>query len=74
MPEFARCIAEKMLTYSLGRGVESFDRRTVQDLVRETVEHEYKLRSLILAIVHSAPFQQRRGEVVEAALKTQRGY
>ena len=26
MPEFTRCLAEKMLTYSLGRGVESFDR------------------------------------------------
>ena len=70
MPEFTRCIAEKMLTYALGRGVESSDRRTVQDLVRETVGHEHKLQSLILAIVHSAPFQQRRGEVVQTALKT----
>ena len=36
LPEFARCLAEKMLTYSLGRGVESYDRRAVQDLVRQT--------------------------------------
>ena len=27
LPEFARCLTEKMLTYSLGRGVERFDRR-----------------------------------------------
>lgn len=62
MPEFARCVAEKMLTYALGRGVESFDRLTVQDLVRQTAQHDYKMQSLILGIVHSVPFRERRGE------------
>ena len=61
MPEFARCLAEKMLTYSLGRGVESYDRRTVQDLVRQTAAQDYRFQALVQAIVHSAPFQQRRG-------------
>ena len=69
MPEFARCLAEKMLTYSLGRGVESYDRRTVQDLVRQTAAHEYQFQSLVQAIVHSPPFQQRRGEVREGNTK-----
>ena len=67
MPEFTRCVTEKMLTYALGRGVESFDRLTVQNVVRDTAQHDYKLQSLILAIVHSAPFQQRRGEAKSAA-------
>ena len=62
MPEFTRCVAEKMLTYALGRGVESFDRLTLQDLVRQTAQHDYKMQNLILGIVHSTPFQQRRGE------------
>jgi hypothetical protein len=62
MPEFTRCVTEKMLTYALGRGVESFDRLTVQDLVRQTAAHDYKMQSLIIGIVHSVPFQQRRGE------------
>ena len=57
--EFTRCLAEKMLTYSLGRGVEPYDRRTVQDLVRQTAAKEYNLQALIFGIVHSAPFQQR---------------
>jgi hypothetical protein len=69
MPEFTRCLTEKMLTYALGRGVESFDRLTVQDLVRQTAQHDYKLQSLILGIVHSAPFQQRRGEPKPIAVK-----
>lgn len=73
MPEFARCVAEKMLTYSLGRGLELFDRRTVNDLVRQTAEHDYKLQSLIFGIVHSVPFQQRRGEAVQTASGTPRG-
>jgi hypothetical protein len=70
MPEFTRCLTEKMLTYALGRGVESFDRLTVQDLVRQTAQNEYKLQSLILGIVHSAPFEQRRGEPKPTAAKS----
>jgi hypothetical protein len=69
MPEFTRCVTEKMLTYALGRGVESFDRLTVQDLVRQTAAHDYKMQSLILGIVHSAPFQRRRGEPKPTAAK-----
>jgi hypothetical protein len=63
MPEFTRCVSEKMLTYALGRGIEAFDRRTVQDVVKQTTQQDYRMQALILAIVHSAPFQQRRGEV-----------
>jgi len=69
MPEFTKCVAEKMLTYALGRGVESFDRLTVQDLVRQTTQHDYKMQSLILGIVHSAPFEQRRGEAKPTVAK-----
>jgi hypothetical protein len=63
MPAFTRCLVEKTLTYSLGRGVEAFDRPTVQDVVRQTAAHDYQFQALILGIVHSPPFQQRRGEL-----------
>jgi cytochrome c553 len=62
MPEFVRCLAEKMLTYALGRGVESYDRPVVDDLVKQTAAADNKLQPLILGIVHSLPFQQRRAE------------
>jgi len=65
MPDFTRCLTEKMLTYALGRGVEVYDRRTVQDLVKQTSQDEYRIQALILGIVHSAPFQQRRGEAAK---------
>ena len=67
MPEFIRCLAEKMLTYGLGRGVESYDRPVVDDLVRQTSAGDNKLQPLILGIVHSMPFQQRHAP---AAVKT----
>jgi mono/diheme cytochrome c family protein len=73
LPEFTRCLAEKMLTYSLGRGVESYDRRTVQELVRQTTAQNYKLQALILGIVHSAPFQQRSSDLKQTAANTEGG-
>jgi len=62
MPEFARCLAEKLLTYSLGRGIEAFDRRTVQDIVRQTAEHEYRFQAMIRAIADSPAFLERKGK------------
>ena len=29
MPEFSHCLIEKMMTYALGRGLEPYDRRAV---------------------------------------------
>lgn len=65
MPEFTRSLTEKMLTYALGRGVESFDRRTLQSLVNQTSAGGYKMQTLIMGIVNSAPFQQRRAEATK---------
>ena len=62
MPDFARGLAEKMLTYALGRGVESYDRVVLKSLVQQTVADGYRLQTLIQGIVKSVPFQQRRGE------------
>ncbi|MEX0679620.1 MAG: DUF1592 domain-containing protein [Pirellulales bacterium] len=60
--EFVRCLTEKMLTYGLGRGVEYSDRGAVQDIVKTVEQNDYKFSSLIIAIVHSDPFQKRRGK------------
>jgi len=71
MPEFTRCFTQKFLTYALGRGVESFDRRTVQDIVRQTAAQDYRFQTLISAIIHSVPFQQRRAEAKRSEVKTE---
>jgi hypothetical protein len=70
--EFSRCLAEKMLTYALGRGLERYDHPAVDEICRKMGENDYRFSSLILGIVHSMPFQMRRGEQVQAATRTAR--
>ena len=57
--ELLRTIAEKLLTYALGRGVNYLDAPTVRQIVRDAARDDYRWSSLVLAIVRSAPFQQR---------------
>ena len=53
-------MTERMLTYALGRGLETYDRRTVRSIARETAENDYRLSSLVAGIVKSLPFQHRQ--------------
>jgi hypothetical protein len=65
LPAFSRCITEKMLTYSLGRGLAFADRRTVDEIDRKLAANNYGFQSLVYEIVRSLPFQSRRGELVK---------
>jgi mono/diheme cytochrome c family protein len=69
MPQFAHCLTEKMLTYSLGRGLEPYDRRTVTSIEKALAADGYKFQTLIYEIVRSMPFQMRRGEGVQTKLE-----
>jgi hypothetical protein len=60
--DFYRCLAEKMLTYAIGRGVEYYDATTIDALVQSLERDGGKLRTLIHQIVLSAPFDKRRGD------------
>ena len=57
--ELLRTIAEKLLTYALGRGVDYMDAPTVRRIVRDAARDDHRWSSLVLGIVRSAPFQQR---------------
>ncbi len=59
--QFARCLVEKMLTYALGRGLEYYDRSTVERIVAQLETQDYKSSVLITEIVKSDPFRLRRG-------------
>jgi len=56
---FVGTLSEKLLTYALGRGVESFDAPAIRKIVREARAEDYRLSSLIVAIAKSTPFQMR---------------
>lgn len=60
--DFHRCLAEKMLTYAIGRGVEIHDSTTIELLAERMEKNGGSLRELIHGIVESAPFQKRRGD------------
>jgi hypothetical protein len=52
-------VTEKLMTYALGRPVTHIDQPTIRDIVRKSRAEDYRLTSLIMNIVESAPFQQR---------------
>ena len=66
--EFRRCLAEKMLTYALGRGVEYYDRPAVELIMATLRAGDDKFSALILAVAQSFPFQNRRVEPASITL------
>jgi Protein of unknown function (DUF1585) len=60
---FVENFSERLLTYSLGRGVEEYDRPIIRKIARETAPDDYRWSSIILSIVKTKPFQmiQSRG-------------
>ena len=59
---FTRCITEKMLTYALGRGLEYYDKRTIDGIVARLKGNNYRFNELVQGIVSSLPFDMKRGE------------
>ena len=62
LPQFSRCLTEKMLTYALGRGLKPYDRPTVNNINRDLAAGGYRFQAMVFDIVHSTPFQMGRGE------------
>jgi hypothetical protein len=60
--EFTRCLTEKLLTYALGRGLESSDDCVVARIAEAVARDEHRFSRLVIAIVNSAPFRRRTGE------------
>ncbi len=60
--QFVRSLSEKMLTFALGRGLEYYDKPTVEDVVRAVEKNDYRFSALVVAIVQSDAFQKRRGK------------
>jgi mono/diheme cytochrome c family protein len=56
---FAEGLAEKFLTYALGRGLDRSDQPAVKQIVARMASDDYKFFSLLLGIIDSAPFQMQ---------------
>ena len=59
--QFVRCVAEKMLVYALGRGLEYYDECTLDEIVKHLEKHEGRFSELVVAICLSDPFRKRSG-------------
>ncbi|HET9358964.1 MAG TPA: DUF1592 domain-containing protein, partial [Vicinamibacterales bacterium] len=63
--QFTRVVAEKLLTYALGRGVEHDDMPTVRAIVRGAESSQYRFSSLAAGIVKSEPFPMNMKPVAQ---------
>jgi len=59
---FAEGVTAKLLTYALGRGLESYDKPAVRKIAGQVAANDYRFSGLVLEIVRSVPFQMRGGE------------
>ncbi|HBE70379.1 MAG TPA: filamin [Planctomycetaceae bacterium] len=57
--QFVECLATKMLTYALGRGLEYYDKCAVDKILATLKQDDYRFSTLIFEIVSSDPFQKK---------------
>lgn len=56
---FVATMTEKLLIFSLGRGLEHYDAPHVRQIMRAAEADKYRFSSVVLGIVNSPPFQMR---------------
>jgi len=56
---FVGTMTAKLLTYALGRGLESYDLPAVRAIVRNANRDNDRFSSLVLGVVNSTPFQMK---------------
>ena len=62
LPQVSRCLVEKIMTYALGRGMQTFDNKTIDEINKKVASDGYHFQTMIYEVVRSLPFQSRRGE------------
>jgi mono/diheme cytochrome c family protein len=55
-------MAEKLLTYALGRGLEPKDTSAVRGIVRHAAQNGYRFSALVEGVIDSVPFRMRTAE------------
>ena len=58
--DFIEGLSERLLTYALGRGVEPYDKCSVDEISQACETKGYRFSSLVNAIVMSDPFRKKR--------------
>jgi mono/diheme cytochrome c family protein len=68
---FVGTVAEKLMIYSLGRGLAYYDMPEIRKIVRDSASQNYRFSSLIMGVVNSTAFQKRikAGDVENPAVQ-----
>jgi hypothetical protein len=56
---FAATVAEKLMTYALGRGLQYYDMPVLREILRNSAASGYRFHDIVLGIVASPAFQMR---------------
>lgn len=57
---FAQAFIDRLLTYALGRGLEAYDQPTIRDIAKQASSENYRIHSIIEAVVGSTPFNFKK--------------
>jgi hypothetical protein len=60
--EFLNTLASRLLTFALGRGMEYYDRVSLDAITNNLQKNQFRFSSLVMGVVKSPAFQMRRGE------------
>jgi hypothetical protein len=58
--DFYHCLAEKVLTYALGRGPEYYDVEAIDRIVDRMKQNDGRFSAVVMGVIESAPFQKQR--------------
>jgi hypothetical protein len=59
---FVRTVTQKLMTYGLGRGMESTDMPVIRRIAASSTAQNYRFSSVVLGIVKSVPFQMKTAQ------------
>ncbi|MGN6545804.1 MAG: DUF1592 domain-containing protein [Aureliella sp.] len=62
LDDFSRNLVKEMLAYALCRKLEGYDEIVVDELMQEIARDDYRIQTLVTAVVTSYPFIHRRTE------------
>lgn len=65
---FVSVVAQKLMTYALGRGVDYFDMPTIRSIVRSAGQSDFTFSSLVMGIATSDQFRMKQIQVPEATV------
>jgi hypothetical protein len=64
--QFVKNLTQRLLSYSLGRGLEYYDEPAVNEILANLAKADYKADALVVEIARSYPFRFRRYDVMVA--------